>query len=81
MTKLVELDEEEKEELRTLKANHREDIKLYRKQLLALNTLRNHIQSLISHTYLIYTFKCVTTYNVLVLLKQRIAPTNNARKL
>ena len=78
MTKLAELDKEEKEELYTLKADYREDIKLYRKQLLALNMLRSYIQSLILYTYLIYTFKCVTTYNVLVLLKQRIAPTNNA---
>jgi len=31
MTKLVELDKEEKEELYTLKADYREDIKLYRK--------------------------------------------------
>jgi len=43
MTKLAELDKEEKEELCTLKANHREDIKLYRKQLSALNTLRSYI--------------------------------------
>jgi len=80
-TKLAELDEEEKEELRMLKADYRDNLKLYRKQLLALNTLRSYIQSLISRTYLIYTFKCVTTYDVLVSLKQRIAPTDNARKL
>jgi len=43
MTKLAELDKEEKEELYMLKANHREDIKLYKKQLLALNTLRSYI--------------------------------------
>ena len=64
-----------------LKANYRDNIKLYRKQLLALNTLRSHIISSISYTYLIYIFKCTTTYNVLVSLKQRIAPTNYARKL
>lgn len=56
-TKLAELDEEEKEELRTLKADHRDNMKL------------------------IYTFKCTTTYDVLVSLKQRIAPTDSARKL
>jgi len=43
MTKLAELDKEEKKELYTLKADYREDIKLYRKQLLALNILRSHI--------------------------------------
>jgi len=79
--KLVELDKEEKEELYTLKADYRDNIKLYRKQLLALNMLHSYILSSISHTYLIYTFKCITTYNVLVSLKKRIAPTNNVRKL
>jgi len=41
--KLIELDEEEKEELCMLKADYRDNIKLYRKQLLALNMLRSHI--------------------------------------
>ena len=41
--KLVELDEEEKEELCMLKADYRDNLKLYRKQLLALDTLRSHI--------------------------------------
>ena len=56
-----------------LKADYRDNMKLYRKQLLAFNMLRSHIISSISRTYLIYTFKCNTTYNVLVSLKQRIA--------
>jgi len=42
-TKLSELDKDEKEELYTLKADHRDDMKLYRKQLSALNTLRSYI--------------------------------------
>jgi len=80
-TKLADLDEEEKEELCILKADYRDNMKLYRKQLLALNTLRSHILSFILRTYLIYTFKCTTTYNVLVSLKKRIALTDYARKL
>ena len=80
-TKLSELDEDEKEELRMLRADHRDNVKLYRKQLSALDTLRSHILSSISRTYLVYTFKCDTTYDVLVSLKQRIAPTDDARKL
>ena len=64
-----------------LKANYRDNIKLYRKQLLALNMLHSHILSSILHTYLIYTFKYTTTYNVLVSLKQRVTPTNYTRKL
>ena len=41
MTKLLELDEDEKEELYTRKSDYRDNLKLYRKQLLALNTLRS----------------------------------------
>jgi hypothetical protein len=81
MIKLDKLDKEEIEELRTLKSNYRDNVKVYRKQLWALNTLRSYILSSILHTYLVYTFKYDTTYNVLVSLKQRIAPSNYARKL
>ena len=41
MIKLLELDEDEKEELFTRKSDYRDNLKLYRKQLLALNTLRS----------------------------------------
>jgi hypothetical protein len=74
MTKLSELDKEEKEELRTLKVDYRDNIKLYRKQLLALDILCSHILTSILYTYLVYIFKCDTTYDVLVSLKQRVAP-------
>jgi hypothetical protein len=69
MTKLDKLDKEEIEELYTLKSDYRDNVKVYRKQLLALNTLRSYILSSILRTYLIYIFKCDTTYNVLVVLK------------
>jgi len=52
-----------------LKSNYRDNVKVYRKQLLALNTLRSYILSSILRTYLIYTFKYNTTYDVLVALK------------
>jgi hypothetical protein len=81
LTKLSELDEDEKEELRTRKSDHRDNLKLYRKQLSALDTLRSQILSSISRTYLVYTFKCDSTYDVLVSLKQRIAPSDHAQKL
>ena len=80
-TKLSELDEDEKEELRMLRLDHRDNLKLYRKQLLALDTLCSQIQSSISRTYLVYTLKSDTTYDVLVSLKQRVAPTDEARKI
>jgi hypothetical protein len=74
MTKLLELNEEEKEELYTLKADYRDNIKLYRKQLLALDILHSHVLTSILYTYLVHIFKCDTTYDVLVLLKQRVTP-------
>ena len=60
------------------KSDHRDNLKLYRKQLLALDTLRSQILSSISWTYLVYMFKYDSIYNVLVALKQRIAPFNHA---
>ena len=67
--KLSELDEEEKEELCMLKVDYRDNVKLYRKQLLAFDMLRSYILTFILCTYLVYIFKCDTTYDVLVLLK------------
>ena len=81
MTKLSELDKKEKEELYTLKADYRDNIKLYRKQLLALNILYSYILTSILCTYFVYIFKCDTTYNILVLLKQRVTLIDQARKL
>ena len=80
-TLLSKLDEDEKEELRMLRLDHRDNLKLYRKQLSALDTLCSQIQSSISRTYLVYTLKSDTTYDVLVSLKQRVAPTDEARKI
>src|SRR6266702_6650356 len=80
-TKLSELDEDEKEELRMLRLDHRDNLKLYRKQQSALDTLCSQIQSSISRSYLVYTFKCNATYNVLVSLKKKIAPTNKTQKI
>ena len=39
--KLLELDKDEKEELYTLKSDYKDNLKPYRKQLLAFNTLRS----------------------------------------
>jgi len=77
-TKLLELDEDKKKELHMLQSDYKDNLKLYRKQQSALNTLRTQIQSSVSRSYLIYTFKCNTTYDILVSLKQRIAPSNKA---
>ena len=64
-----------------LRLDHRDNLKLYRKQLLALNILYSQIQSSILRIYFIYTLKSNTTYNVLVSLKQRVAPIDEAQKI
>jgi len=42
-TKLLELDKDKKEKLCMLQFDYKDNLKLYRKQLLALNTLRTQI--------------------------------------
>jgi hypothetical protein len=44
-------------------------------------TLRSFIQETITRTYLTYTFDCDTPYDMLIALKQRVAPTNQTRKI
>jgi hypothetical protein len=44
-------------------------------------TLRSFIQETITRTYLTYTFDCDTPHDMLVTLKQRVAPTDQARKI
>jgi hypothetical protein len=44
-------------------------------------TLRSFIQKTIIRTYLTHTFDCETPYDMLVALKQRVAPTDQARKI
>jgi hypothetical protein len=46
-----------------------------------MSSLKTFIQETISRTFLSYTFKKESTYDVLVALKQRVAPTDRARKL
>ena len=64
-----------------LRLDHRDNLKLYRKQQSALDILCSQIQSSISCIYLVYTLKSDTTYDVLVSLKQRVAPLNKAQKI
>jgi len=57
-----------------LRLDHRDNLKLYRKQQSTLDTLCSQIQSSILYIYLVYTLKSDTTYDILVSLKQRITP-------
>jgi len=53
-----------------LYTNYKEDLDLFKKQELAINNLQYYIQEAVSYNYLIYTFRCDTLYNILILFKQ-----------
>ena len=52
--------------------------KEYQKKKEALMNLQTKIQKTVKQELLVYTFKCDTAYNMLVRLKNRLAPTNIA---
>jgi hypothetical protein len=78
---MAQLTPDEQEELKLLRFDYKHHIQLYERQDTALSSLKAHIQGTISRTFLSYTFKKESTYDVLVALKQRVAPTDRARKL
>jgi hypothetical protein len=80
-TSLAQLDDDEKEELRFKRFSYKRSIATYDRQKAAIATLRSFIQETISRIYLTYTFDCDTPYDMLVALKQRVAPTDQARKI
>jgi len=80
-TTLAQLTEDEKEDYRILRFDYKRQIKIYDGRKAAMANLRTHIQETISRNYLTYTFKCSTTHEMLTALKQRVAPTDRARKL
>ena len=80
-SKFSELDEDEKYELAVQRAYYKRNYRQYEELQLAIDGLRIEIQDTISRTYLVYTFRCDTTYDMLASLKQRVAPSDYARKL
>jgi len=74
------LDEDEKEELRELRREHKRELNLYDRQKQALNTLRIQIQQTVSRANLSYTFNCETVHDMLVKLQKRFNPTSEARE-
>jgi len=80
-SKISELDEDEKEELRVLRLSYKRKLALYDRQKVALANMRSFIQETVSRTYLVYTFDCDTPHDMLKALKKRAAPTDRARKI
>ena len=80
-TSLAQLNDDEKEELRFQRLSYKRKIATFDRQKAAMATLRSFIQETVTRTYLTYTFGCDTPHDMLVALKQRVAPTDQARKI
>jgi hypothetical protein len=80
-TVLSHLTDDETHELKLLRCDYKHQLTLYERQDAALASLRLCIKKTISRTFLPYAFNCDTPYDILVALRQRIAPTDKARKL
>ena len=78
---ISELTPDELDELKLLRYDFKHCLQLYERQDTALSTLKSFIQETISRPFLSYTFKKESTYEVLVSLRQRVAPSDRARKL
>ena len=80
VVKYSQLSKDEKQQLLLLQKDYEFDQKKYQQQEEALNDLHIRIQEMVKRDYLSYTFKCDLAYDMLVKLKQRFAPIDNARK-
>jgi hypothetical protein len=74
------LSTDEKEQLRQLQADYTYDRKEYDRKRKALAEIRIRIVETIKGDYVAYTHKCNTVYDILVKLKDRIAPTDKIRE-
>jgi len=70
-----------KKKLRFLRFSYKRQITLYDRRKAVIASLRSFIQETVSRTYLIYTFSCNSPYEIFITLKQRVTPTDQARKI
>jgi hypothetical protein len=77
---IAELSSDEQDELKLLRFDFKHRLQLYERQDTALSALKSFIQESVSRTFLPYTFDKGSTYDVLVALRNRVAPTDCARK-
>ena len=80
-TLIGELTPDEVEELKALREECKDRNCEYEKQHTAVETLYTLIHKTVSKSYYTYLMKKETLHDMLVALKQRIAPTDQARKL
>jgi hypothetical protein len=63
-----------------LQKDYKYNRKRFDEQENALNDIRTYIQETIKQGFLTYTFKCNTTYKMLVNLKNRFALSDSAKE-
>jgi len=80
-TRIAELTPDEREELSFLRFIHKRRLAQFDRSKAALGALAVHIQETVSRTYLTYTFGCETAHDMLVSLRRRAAPTDQARRI
>jgi len=74
------LSTDEKEQLRLLQSDYTYDRKEYDRKRKALADIRIRVVETIKRDYVSYTHKCATVHDMLVKLKDRIAPTDKIRE-
>jgi hypothetical protein len=78
---LAELDQTEQRELSMLREDFKIILRTYREKRDALNDIEQHIMTTVDRTNILYLDGADTAYQKLVALKNRLAPTDRARKL
>lgn len=79
MVNMEPLTKEEKNDLKIRRYRYKQSMVTYQQQKTAMRNFLTTIQETISQTYLIYTLKCNTPYEMLRAFKKRVAPTDQAR--
>jgi hypothetical protein len=80
-TSIATLDETEKELFKAYLFDYKEQLSSFKQKESALLTLCTYIQERVSRNNLVFTFNCETAYDMLVNLKNRVSPTDQARKI
>ena len=79
-TTYSQLSTDEKEQFRQLQTDYNYDRKEYDRKRKALADIRVRIVETIKRDYVSYTYKCESVHDILVKLKDRLAPTDKIRE-
>ena len=77
---IAALTADKKKELQALCQQYKKQFKQFKQHKAVLEILQIHIQETISQSYLPYTFKCKTSHEMILALKQQIVPTDQTQK-